>query len=163
MVAQVIAATLLELVEERRRPVGMIDLVGIVEERMGIRYARLVKGLFETVEVMLDSLTVEVVDDPPFSTGSGTLDLLTGTGGIDGNDTPLVLLPCGEGLDTLQLGIGAFLRRHWQTDSIHINAFGMNQRIDKDRLASRFPDRYQRTAEGPSCSTVHIHLNTFLP
>ena len=84
MLAQVVAAPLLEFIEERGSPVGTIHLVRVVEERVRVRDARRSEGLFETFQIVADGLTVEVVYDKAFTSGCGALYLLPRTAYVHG-------------------------------------------------------------------------------
>ena len=86
MLTQVIATTLLELVEQRGSPVGTIHLVRIIKERVRIWHARRCKGLFETLQIVADSVTVEVVDHPAFTARCSALYLLFGAADVHGVD-----------------------------------------------------------------------------
>ena len=77
MVAQVVATAFEKFVEERRGPVGIIHLIGVVEEGMGIRSLGVFKRLGEPIEIMCHRLTVKMVDDESFTTGCSAFHLLT--------------------------------------------------------------------------------------
>ena len=78
MLPEIIAPALLELVEERGCPVGAIYFVAVIKESMRVGYARLRKGLVETLQIVSDSLAVEVVYHPAFTSRRCSLDFLFG-------------------------------------------------------------------------------------
>ena len=80
---EVVAATLLEFIEQRWCPVGFIHLITVVEERVRVGYPRFCKSSLETVEIMTDGLAVEMVHHPAFTARSSTLDLLFGAADFD--------------------------------------------------------------------------------
>ena len=95
VLAQVVAATLLKFVEECWRPVGTIDLVAVVEERMRPADARFGKGFVETFQVVAHGIAVEVVDDKPLATRGCALHLLlsaTYLNAVDGFPVYLLLM-----------------------------------------------------------------------
>ena len=98
MLFQLIAPALLELLKDRRCPVGSIDLVAVVEESVWIGNVIVCKSLLETLQIVLHSLGIEMVDHPPFSTRCSPIHQLLGTCHIDGEDLPSALtilrFPC---------------------------------------------------------------------
>src|SRR5262245_8933284 len=71
MPAKIVAAPLLELSEEARRPVGLscriVDLIGIVEERAKAAKTVSAERPIEREQILLDRVGREVIDDEPFS------------------------------------------------------------------------------------------------
>ena len=85
-----IAATSLEFVKHSRCPVGLVDLVTIVEESVRIRHATGSKSLVKTLEVILDCFRIEVVHHVPLTTRCCTLYLLAGLGYVAGYEKCIV-------------------------------------------------------------------------
>ena len=75
MVFQPVATTLVELLEERRSPGSIGHLIAVVEEGVGIRRMGTLKGILNMLQIVGHSLTVEMVDDQSFTSGSCTLHL----------------------------------------------------------------------------------------
>ena len=125
VVAQVVAASFLEFVEECRCPVCPIHLVAVVEEGVRPRYSRRAEGAVEALQIVAHGGAVEVVYHPPLATRSSTFHLLAGAVYIYG-----------------------------------INGRTVYHGVFEDCLTRRLIQWYRRTAEGPSCAAVHIHLYT---
>jgi hypothetical protein len=74
---EIVAAALLELVEDIRCPVGfpgrVVDLVGVVEERAQTSKTVPLEGAIERQQVLPDRVRREMIDDVTFAAGGGAL------------------------------------------------------------------------------------------
>ena len=92
MLFQLVAAALLELLEELRRPRGFRYFVAVVEECARVGGTRAFEGGFDMLQIIRHRLLVEVVDDQTFTAWCCTLDLHDTIANVDGNDAPLCLI-----------------------------------------------------------------------
>lgn len=82
----------LEAVEQTFGPVRAIDLVRVVEERVGHYILATLEGAVEAVEIFLDGDAVIVVHHISLASGSGTFHLLEGASREEGIDCPVATL-----------------------------------------------------------------------
>ena len=89
IVLQTVAAPLLKLVEEGRRPRGLAHLVGVVEESMGVGGLRALEGCLDVGEVVTDGLAVEMVYHQSLTAWRSPLHLHHTVADMQGHDLPL--------------------------------------------------------------------------
>ena len=157
LVQEVVAAADLELVQERRGPVGLIDLVRVIEEGGGPGGACLQEGTLDALEIVGHGGGVEVVDDKTLSPGGGTLHLLAGAVKVEGDDAHAATAGTvgaagykGKRLPAFHIGQGG--RETGQA----VTGEGL---INHPEAAGGLLKGYVGTAERPARATVHIDLD----
>ena len=186
VILQPIAAVLQELVEHLRRPIGTVDLVAVVEERLRPAQALTArsgcgssgKGLVETLQVVGHSGRVVVVEHQTLAARGSTLHLLVGVTVEDGDEAPLtgrcrplqaVAADVGSHVDhraVVALTVGHHLvQRGVCLGRSHIHrqgssAVGRQQLGLRDELAGCLSHLHRRTAERPARTTIHVDAHT---
>ena len=74
---ELVSPAFLKLLEQLWRPVGLVNLILVVEERVRIWRAALVESIFKPLQVVGNSVVVEVVYHVTFATGCSPFHLLT--------------------------------------------------------------------------------------
>ena len=94
---QFVAASLLELFEERRCPCGISHLIAVVEECVRVGGTRAFKGLLNVTKIIRHSLAVKMVDNQSLTAGSCPFHLHDSVTDVQGDDAPLssIGLFCG--------------------------------------------------------------------
>ena len=96
IVKKAVSAALPELVGKFPSPVGAIDFIAVIEECSRERCPAGSECRVDMRQVMAYCVGIEVVNDPPLSTRSGTFYLLAGAPDVEGDDPLLAFIGCRE-------------------------------------------------------------------
>ena len=152
MFFQAVAAPTGKLVEEGGCPIGMIHLIAVVEEVVGIGCLGFSKSFFEPFQIMLYGGFVEVVDDISFAAWCCPFHLLQGA---TDEQAYHLFLAARKGISPL--ACQRCKRLFTLLDGL--DGFGpcCNSVDEEDGFAGSLADGCGGTAKRPSCTVVHIH------